>query len=280
MKKSLFALPLLALASACHGSHKASGTVGLIVTDAPVSFEEVQSATLQIDRVTIDGGAFSLAAPRVLYKGAPVSVELTSLRNGAARLLFSRKLPVGTYRRLHVHITGGELQLTGGRTFSTADGSMQLPQTESTGFEVTIETPLEVTADHWSRLMVDIDVPRSFLPQGSEEFPLATSVLLQPLLHAVRPGQTGEIRGLVTQADKQGHPAPVADATLFFLPAGTQDLELAAGSTGTDADGSYTKLGLPPGTYDVLVQKAGASATSNSCLVTAAGYSIVDINLP
>lgn len=277
--KRLLALSLLALAAGC-GSANDHGTVALLVTDAPVPFELVRSATVSIDRITVDGGPYSLVPPRVIYEGEPIDIELTSLRNGVLRHILSRNLPPMTYRRMHVRFSGAELELSNGRVFRTANGSLRLPDAAGNGLEVTIETPMKVTDGHWSRILLDIDVPRSFVPQGTVNLLAAESVMLEPLLHAVRPGLTGEVRGVVSHLNELGELVPVSDATLYFLPSGTENLGMAAGSTGTDPDGSYAKLGLHPGTYDVVAMKAGAVITHNACLVTATGYTVVDINLP
>jgi hypothetical protein len=282
MNRILFALLLLALASGCGGGggNNNRGTIALLVTDAPVPFESVRSATVEIDRITIDGGPYALGPARILYQGAPIAIDVCNLRNGIASHILSRKVAVFEYRRMHVHFSGAQLELTNGHQFSTADGSIQLPAGGTSGLEVTIETPLEVTKGHWSRLLLDIDLPRSFAPLGTSDLLLAQSLSFEPLVHAVRPGLTGEIRGVVSQADTQGQILPVADATLYFLPAGTEDINMAAGSTGTEADGSFAKIGLQPGTYDVVAMKAGVATTYNACLVGVGGYCVVDILLP
>jgi hypothetical protein len=278
MNKPLLALLLLALATSCGSSHS-QGTVALLVTDAPVPYELVHTATVKIDQVTIDGGPSANDSARLLYSGDPLSVELCGLRNGAVLHLLSRTVPTHRYRRVRVHFSGAELVLASGRVFSSEDGSLEMPRPGSGWFDLALDTPVHVTEDHWSRLMLDIDVPRSFAPQGSDNLQLATSVKFDPLVHALRPGQTGEIRGLVTRLGESG-PEPVADATVFFLPSGTEDLEMAAGSTGTDADGAFAKIGLRPGTYDVVALRGSAQITLDACLVTPGSYSIVELSLP
>jgi Domain of unknown function (DUF4382)/Carboxypeptidase regulatory-like domain len=278
MKNSIVACTLLALAAGC-GSNNDHGTLALLATDAPLPFEIVQSATVEIDRITIDEGPYSLEPVHVLYEGEPLSIELSGLRNGVVRHLFSRNVPVQVFRRMHLHFTGAELVLTNGHTFSSQDGTLTLPH-ESQGHEITIDNPVHVKNGHWSRLLVDFDLPSSFVSLSGENLQLAQTLHFQPLLHAVRPGATGEIRGVVTVADAGGELAPVASATVYFLPAGTESLTLAAGATGTDADGSFAKIGLPPGTYDVVAQKGSAAVTRNACLVNVGEYTVVDLSLP
>jgi len=281
MKHSLILLPLLVLMAGCGGSKSSKhGTLNLLITDAPVPFELIRSATVKIDRVSVDAGPTSNAAARVLYDGAPLAVELTSLRNGAVRRLLTREVPLQTYRRLHVHFSGAELELSNGNRFTTDDGSLELPQAGQGGYDVTIETPITVTQGHSWRLMLDIDLPRSFIPQGTSDLLQAEQVLLDPRFHAIRQGATGEVRGLVSRLDSQGVPIPVGNATLYFLPTGIADLNMASAATCTDEDGSFVKLGLPPGSYDVLAVKSGLNMTFNACPVRVGDYSIVEIQLP
>jgi len=281
MKHVLILVPLLTLLAGCGGSKSSKhGTLNLLITDAPVTFELIRTATVKIDRVSVDGGPTSNAAERVLYDGPALAVELTSLRNGAVRRLLKREVPLQTYRRVHVHLSGAELELSNGRVFTTDDGSLELPAASQDGLDVTIETPITVTHGHSWRLMLDIDLPRSFIPQGTTDLLQADSVLLDPRFHAIRQGATGEVRGLVSRLDGQGVPTPVGNATLFFLPTGIADLNMASAATCTDEDGSFVKLGLRPGSYDVLAVKSGLNMTFNACPVRIGDYSVVEIQLP
>jgi len=281
MKQGLILVPLLVLMAGCGGSaSNTHGTLNLLVTDAPVPFELVTSATVMIDRVTIDGGSLSTIPARVLYEGAPLTVELTSLRNGVVRRLLKREFPLQTYRRLHVHFSGAELVLANGRPFTTADGSLELPANSRSGLDLTIDTPFTVTHGHAWRVMLDIDLTRSLIPQGTTDILQADRVLFDPRSHAVRQGVTGEVRGIVSRLDSQGAPVPVGNATLYFLPAGIADLNMASAATCTDEDGSFVKLGLRPGSYDVHAQKGGMFMTHNACSVRIGDYSVVEIQLP
>jgi hypothetical protein len=279
MKQSILATLLVALAAGC-GNSNDHGTIALLVTDAPIPYELVRSAKLQFDRITIDGGPNSSLGERVLYEGEPYDVEIAGLRNGVVRHLFSRNVPLHVYSRLHVHVCGGELTLTNGRVFSTAERTLDLPHYGGFDLEIPIQMPITVSDGHWSRLLLDVDLPRSFVPQGTSDLQQAERVRFEPLVHAVRPGLTGEIRGLVSRDDGQGNLVAVGDATLYFQPAGIEDLQLAEATTGTDADGSFAKIGLPPGTYDIVAVKGGSTITRSGCLVVATEYSVVELTLP
>ena len=81
--------------------------------------------------------------------------------------------------------------------------------------------------------------------------------------------------------------APPSSNAAGITPAPPLDAALCAGSirgdspgaTGSDPDGSFAKLGLHPGSYDIVAQK-GTSETHGTCVVSAGSYSIVEISLP
>ena len=278
MKLILAAPFLLAFLAGC--SDNRYGTLALIVTDAPMPYEVVERATVEVDRITVDDGDDPRHPPCVLYEGDPLSIEISSLRNGIVRHLFSRNVPTYAFTRVHMHFSGAALALTNGRTFTSHDGSLKMPKQDKAGAELTIEIPIHVRDGRWSRLLLDMDLPLSFSSETGGDLLQADVVQFHPVLHAVRPGLSGEVRGIVSAINETGQMAPVANATVYILPAGSELLEMAVGATGTDSDGSFAKLGLPPGTYDVVALKGDVRVTHGSCVVQASNYTIVDLSLP
>ncbi len=277
MKHHLAPLLLAAGLAGCGGPH-AEGHVALLVTDAPFPFENLHSASVSIDRIAIDAGPDSTGTCRVLYQGAPRTIELSSLRNGSVLHLVDGALPPGMYRRLFVHLVDARLELASGEVYASSEGTLALPNTDTQGCDLAIEMPILIEDDHWSRLLVDFDLARSFVPLESGLG--APGWRLEPLVHIVRPGQCGEIRGLVTQPDPVGGVLAVPNATISFVPAGGESVELAFATTSTDPNGSYTQLGLPPGSYDVHVQKSGTEVVVYGCEVSVGNYTLVDCTLP
>jgi len=146
--------------------------------------------------------------------------------------------------------------------------------------DLTIDTPMKPSHEHWSRLLIDFDVPRSFVPEGTSDPLAAESFRFEPLVHVVWPGKCGEIRGLVQQDDGSGNLVPVSDATIYFLPSGTESIEMASAATASDPDGSFAKVGLAPGSYDVLARKGEATIVYRPCLVYPGAYAVVELTLP
>ena len=282
MKLLLLSLTLIPLVGACGGGGGSPhGDLALVFTDAPFCYEIVRTATVEVDRLAIDAGPLDPTGPaRVIYSGAPKEIELTALRNGKVLHLLDAHLPLGTYARLHMHLAGARLELTDGQVYSSHDGSLVLPVQSEQGLDLPLLTPVTFVGDDSIRLLIDFDLTRCFLPQGSADPLLATSYQLDPILHLIRPGGTGEIRGVVTHDDGEGGELPVKDATVYILAAGSEGVGFAFASTSTDSDGSFVQLGLPPGAYDVRVYKSGVESLQAGSVVSAGDYTIVDLTLP
>jgi hypothetical protein len=280
MRNHLLAPLLLALTPACHHDRD-HGTLALLITDAPVPFELVQRATVSIDRITIDCGPDSLQAVRTIYDGEPIVIDVTSLRNGRVQHFLSHQLPITKYRRMHVRFCAAEIEFVNGHRFSTAEGTMLLPESAAgEGIDFAIDIPLKPVHEHWMRLLIDFDVPRSFVPKDTSDPLTAESFQFEPLVHLVYPGLCGEIRGLVQRDDGSGNLVPVSDATIYFLPSGTESIEMASAATASDPDGSFAKVGLPPGSYDVLARKGTDTIVYRPCLVYPGDYAVVELTLP
>jgi hypothetical protein len=76
---------------------------------------------------------------------------------------------------------------------------------------------------------------------------------------------TADLNGCVTQDDGTGQQVGVDAATVYVLPPGVTDPAQAVATTTTIADGSYSFVGVTPGTYDVLAVKAAKGRWRASC---------------
>ena len=283
MKKLLLPLSLLSLVAACGGQRGDAprGNLALIVTDAPFAYELVHSATILVDRIAIDAEfADPNGEPRVIYSGSPKPVELTGLRNGKLLHLLDASLPIGSYSRLYLHLAGVRLELVNGRAFDSHDGSLVMPVMDEHGLALDLLTPIALETSDAARLLFDFDLTRSFVPAGNADPLLASSYTFEPVVHFIRPGATGEIRGIVTQANGLGGSTPVAHATVYVLAAGTEEADFAYATTSTDNDGTFVQLGIPAGTYDVRVYKSGQEVVAPGSVVLDNSYTIVDLTLP
>lgn len=276
----------LVIAGSCHRSGSSgslppnTGLVLLDLSDEPFAHEIAASARVRIDRVLLSQEIGAEAAFVTAYDGAPIEVDVLTLRNGVTHALTQVQVPAGTWREVRVHFAGGRLELLNGNVYTTDDGTLELAEQDEFGFAVPIEPAIDVVAGSSTRVLLDVDLTRTFHPVPIDGDPTtATSYRLRPAIHAVLLPVMGEIRGVVMQDDGEGGQIPLSDATLYFLSPDDPNPEHCRATTPTGTDGSYAKLGLPPGVYDVKVEKGSLKAVAFGNTVTAGGTTVVDIEV-
>jgi len=110
-------------------------------------------------------------------------------------------------------------------------------------------------------------VPRFFIGML-----LAITGMLAAFAHTAQAQTTtGTIRGTITSEDGR----PVADAQVIARNPATG----VQRATVTRADGSYTLVGLPPATYELLVRRIGSEARSRTVVVQIGATTIRDFAL-
>jgi len=273
----------LSLLAACSGGGGGgggggNGAVRIDATDAPFVFDIVTEAQISVDRITIfhddgDGG------PIVLFEGAPMTLDLLALRDGVTQQLVQNDLPAGTYRQLRLHVTAARLVLTNGNVYTTDDGTIHLTSQDSSGFKVFVDPPIEVARGGSARVLLDFDMTQTFHPIPANDPLNANRYQMHPVIHVTNTGPAGGLQGTVTQDDGSGGTVPVESATVYVLPPGETDPSQSIASTATNAQGAYSFLALPPGTYDVLAVHADLQGGATGVVVTAGEVTVLDITL-
>lgn len=250
------ALALSLLLSACSGGGAgaspagsgAKGSLRVLATDKPFDHSLVEEARVTVDRVRAHVESDAQSGFVELYDGAPFEVDLATLRNGVTRLLSSGDLPSGTYTQFRVHLTAGTLRLVNGNEYSTAAGTLKLTSQEKSGYKILLDPGVEVVAGEEETVMLDFDLTKTFKPVPASDPANAQRFMLQPNVRAAVMSRTGNISGTIT-----GTAGLLDDAVIYVMSPGEDDPEQSIASTATDATGSAVVLGLPPGTYDLLV---------------------------
>ena len=228
-----------------------SGRTRVVLTDAPflggniarvdvyVSKIEANTST---DTIGSDSGAGSgwvtIATPARTY-------NLLELQQGTTALAGEVDLPAGQYRAIRVTINTSQSSVT--RT----DGSpvaVKWPVAGELALNALVENPLEVPAGG-AQIVIDFDVARTFLDDGTG------GLWFIPWIRAVNDAETGSIGGTVTAPDIEGHPAPLAGATVIVAHvAGPGALGAIAATTNTDAQGHFVVGWLHEGFYSMSIQ--------------------------
>ena len=280
------------------GGGGGTGTLNLEATDAPISPELVESATIHVTRIRLhasgsgdeDGGFITAFDDPT----DPIVLELTDLRNGLTEELATIDLPAGTYRQIRLYFGFAELViddgiddgLDGKRTYNT-DGpadpvrELRLTSQATGGLKLFPSPPIEIVAGFPTDVLLDFELSKTFRPLPATDPPQdATAYQLGPVIRVANLGMTGEVRGVVAPVDGETDPVVV-----YLLPAGETDLENSVASTiaedgEADEAGRYAFIGVEPGTYDVFAKQGAADATVPG-VVVAAGQTteVEDIDL-
>jgi hypothetical protein len=188
--------------------------------------------------------------------------NLLDLQNGRVDLLAESTLHAGTYTQLRLVVTEGELKLK-----DVAEPLLlRVPSGEQTGIK--LHFTFDVLADQETVLLLDVDLTQAFrpIPGGEIEdsstirtFHFTPSVAMK-LIDVI---ESGDITGVVV--DESAVPSENVIVTAF----GDDGGEVTSG--GTDADGSFTLIGLPAGTYRLELSLSGSAVVEVPDVVVSAG---------
>ena len=235
----------------------------MFITDSPFPYDAVARVDIHIVRIDASASLDTTGLDPAVW--VPVveprrTVNLLELTAGTKSLLGEVDLAAGQYRALRVVINTALSSIT------MRDGSaaaVQWPMQGELTLYAYVEDPLAVEPDG-ARIVLDFDVGRSFLPQGTNGF------VFLPWIRAVNEAATGALAGTVwggaTIEGEGGRPVPNATITMlrgnFQLSPSTWWVA-ATGRSG--ADGAYRIGYLGEATYFVRVEAIVGGAAS--CLV-------------
>ncbi len=196
-----------------------------------------------------------------IFEGAR-PFNLLDLQNGRTDLLAESTLDAGTYTQMRLVVTEGELKLN-----DVAEPYLlRVPSGEQTGIK--LHFTFDVLAGQETVLLLDVDLTQAFrpIPGGQIEDPSTirtfhfTPSVAMKLIDII---ESGDITGVVV--DESAAPLENVIVTVF----GEDGVEVTSG--GTDADGSFTLIGLPAGTYDVELSLGGFEDVAVPDVVVNAG---------
>lgn len=286
MKYSSRLLPLLVLLlSACSGGGldstppvlEGSGRLTIDITDSPFTHELVEDAVVCIDQVRVHAADSTQPGWHTIYEGAPLVFDLMDLRNGITRTLTAfADVPAGRYGKIRIRVAAGELRLVNGNEYTSANGTLQLTSTATSGMQITVDPPIEITDGISQTLLLDFDLSKTFHPVPANDPLTATRYQLHKGVRAANLSVAGELRGTITSSSGQ---TLVENATVYVLPPGVVDIALSVASTASDQNGSWAVIGLRVGTYDVFATFDVLEGRVNGVGVIAGSATPVDVNL-
>jgi len=212
--------------NACEPSENYStGTLQVMLTDAPAAYESVFIDIKEVS-VHMDSAADDENNGWRTINDQPVWVDLLDLTNGTMEILGEEDLEPGMYRQMRFILgADNELVIDGQRIPLTTPSAQEL------GLKLNINA--EIKSNSTYTLLLDFDASRSIVQAGN-----SGKYLLKPVIRTVNVAEAGSISGEITPADAQPWVYAIAEEDTV---AGTQ----------ATIDGDFLLIGLTNGTYDL-----------------------------
>ena len=240
-----------------------TGTLRLVLTDAPTQLKVVDSLEVVFERVLVHRS--SSAEPSndgwfvVLSDTLPEesrTFDLLQLVNGVFTTLGEVELETGRYTQIRIILQSATLFVDG------VPQDLSIPSGTKTGIKLVNGFIVEPNAT--TELAVDFDVARSLHenPPGSGDY------VLRPTMRLVQTRLSGTISGTVT-------PTGIGAALLALSPASG---DTVTATLADPASGAYVLPALPAGTYDVQAQAVGFEASTRPGIKVVAGADTPDVD--
>ena len=268
--KQLFGITVISLSLAigftgCESPAEESGTgtLSVLLTDAPFPADLVAEANVTIDSLEVRQKGGGEGGPYITLSSSPQSFNLLDLSNGITTGLAELDIATGSYDLLRLYVGEASIVMNDGTTYD-----LTVPSGAQTGIKIFVKPDIAIVAGVTTELLLDFDVSRSFVMQGTLDSP--TGFLFKPVIRGVNESTTGGIIGIVSDT------ASVALRDIEVWA----ELDTVVSTAFTDTTGFYGLVGLPAATYAVKAYAAGYdTVTVSAVVVTATANTTVDIVL-
>jgi hypothetical protein len=243
---TLLGLLALAMLSGCSKNVSPSmGTMNIQLTDAPGDFQAVNLVVTEVAVQHADGnGGWEVLSSQTR------AVDLLKLRNGVFTTLGLSMVPAGHYNQMRLKLGAGSNVV-----IDNTMHPLRVPSGMQSGLK--LSGSFDVPAQGKIDLALDFDVARSIVRDGDGGFSLKP--VIRVVTTSLPDAKPGAIHGAVA-------PSGVM-ASVFVL----QNADTVA-STITAADGQFTVLLMPAGTYSLGVHpRAGYQDASVADVVVSTG---------
>lgn len=214
----------LIMNSCSNDSTKSSYPVAIKMTDAPGPYEAV-FVDLQGVEITGSGGqTVTLNVKKGIY-------NLLDLTNGVSTLIATDTLETSTVEQIRL-ILGTNNSVT----VNNVSYPLSTPSADQTGLKLQVHQTLEQGILY--TILLDFDANKSVVNIGNGSYKL------KPVIRTIQAAISGSIKGTIS---------PIGLATVTAVSATDATLSF---STNVNAEGSFTVMGLPPGTYNLTITPA------------------------
>lgn len=260
-RKNILLLVLLAAIAitwqACEKSEKPSGRLVVYITDDPFPIEMIEKASIRVFKFEAHPMNYEEDEGMVILSEDTVAYNLVKLRNGVVESLIDSELPAGKYDYFRLYVDEASLKIFDGESFN-----VKVPSGSTSGIKVIVDPSVVVTEGLTSEFVLDIDLSKSFVLNGSYDTPAGIKGFnFKPVIRAFNVSDAGRIDGLVR--DSQSNPVKGVSLTAQF------DSEKY--NTFSDSTGYYNLIGLPTGIYSLTAEEDGYESVLLENVVVVAG---------
>ncbi len=163
------------------------------ITDAPTDNTNVKGVIVTVADVKVNG---------VSIEGfSKTTVDLMQYQNGMTKLLGNLELNAGTYSNITLELDN-ETDANGnapGSYVLMIDGTVKALQNASNSIK--INDSFEVLATSTNNIVLDFDVRKAIVAEGSNEFKFVTKSELANSIRTINEAEAGEIKGSVNDTE-------------------------------------------------------------------------------
>jgi len=241
-----------------------TGTLRMVLVDAPADLEGVESLEIVFDRVMVHRGICQEEDSTdgwitVLCDTLPVeqrTFDLMELVNGDFGIICEDDLEAGAYTQIRIIIESATLVVDG------EPQTLFIPSGEQSGIKLV--GGFKVDPNVITELTLDFDVAKSLheAPPGSGRY------ILRPTIRLVQTTLSGTISGTVL-------PAGIG-AVIYALDPSTVDT--VASTLADPVTGEYVLQALLAGIYDVRASAVGYADSTRTGIAVTAGVNTPDVD--
>lgn len=226
-KRLLLSLTVVLLAGCNFSGSEDTGTLRVLLTDAPANAESVFVDIREV-RIHRSSDAQDGDSGWVTIQNEPLIVDLLELTNGNYEVLGEAELETGRYTQLRF--------ILGDQNEMVIDGEripLNTPSTQQSGLKLLLNT--DIVSGQTYTLLLDFDASKSIVKAGQSGI-----YNLIPVIRIARLEESGSIQGNYESLDA---------VPWVFAIAGSDTLR----STLADAEtGEFLLIGLTPGSYNLV----------------------------
>jgi hypothetical protein len=210
------------------------------LTDAPGPYDKV-NVDIQGVEVTGDAGqTVTLNVTKGVY-------NLLDFSNGVSTLIATDLLEISKVEQIRLILGTNNTVVVGGVSYP-----LSTPSADQTGLKLQVHQTLQQGISY--NVLLDFDANKSIVSTGNGTYKL------KPVIRTIETAISGSIKGKITPT-----------GTIAVVDASSSSTPPLSYSTNVNANGEFSVMGLPPGTYTITITPALPllPATKTNIIVTA-----------